>query len=240
MKRIAALLLAMILIFSLAACGEKKTEANRKPEPAPSGEQIEPHEKPAEKNPAEKEPEEEKPAEEKPAEEKPAEEKPAEEKPAEEQTSAGGVLSDFTAEDLDGNTVDASLLKGHKVNMINVWGTFCGPCINEMPELGELSREYSEKGVQIIGLVGDLMTPDGSYDEDLVQLAQDIVEKTGAAYPHLKPSDDLGIRVLSSIQAFPTTFFVDENGVQIGSAVVGAKSKADWAALLDEVLAQVS
>ena len=222
MKRIAALLLAMILIFSLAACGEKKTEENRTTEPAPAGEQ---------KEPADKEPAEEK---------DPAEKEPEEEQPAEEQSAHSGVLSSFTAEDLDGNAVDASLFQGHKVNMINVWGTFCGPCINEMPELAALSEEYSGKGVQIVGLVGDLMSMDGSYDEELVELAQDIVAETGADYPHLKPSDDLSVRILAHIQAFPTTFFVDENGVQIGSAVVGAKSQADWAALLDEVLAQVS
>ncbi|MDO7203808.1 TlpA disulfide reductase family protein [Paraclostridium bifermentans] len=36
--------------------------------------------------------------------------------------------------------------------MINIWGTSCIPCIDEMPELQELSKEVKSKGVNVIGL----------------------------------------------------------------------------------------
>ena len=45
----------------------------------------------------------------------------------------------FTTEDLDGNEVTESILKDKDVTMINIWGTFCPPCIEEMPELAKLS-----------------------------------------------------------------------------------------------------
>lgn len=153
---------------------------------------------------------------------------------------APGVLSEFSAEDLYGNPVDSSIFAGYPINMINVWATFCGPCINEMPDLGELAAEYADRGVQIIGVVSDLAKRDGTYDEELTELARDIVEATGAAYLHLMPSPDLVEKKLQNIQAVPTTFFVDETGAAIGSAyVVGAQSKSDWEATLDALLAEL-
>ena len=130
--------------------------------------------------------------------------------------SAGGILSSFSAEDLDGNSLDQSILEGHTLTMVNVWATFCTPCISEMPELGELADEYADKGVQIVGLISS----------------------TGADYVHIVPSTDL-YGLLYQITSVPTTFFVDETGAQVGYTYLGARDKAEWSAILDEVLAEV-
>ena len=55
--------------------------------------------------------------------------------------SGSGVLAGFTAQDLEGNDVDDSIFDDYDVTMINVWGTFCGPCIQEMPDLGQLAED---------------------------------------------------------------------------------------------------
>ncbi len=146
----------------------------------------------------------------------------------------------FTAEDLDGNEVDQSIFSGCKLTMINIWATFCGPCINEMPELGELSEEYADKGVQIVGIVIDTLDSDGNYDDGQVQLARQIVEQTGANYRHLLPSEDLIEAKLQEVTVVPTTFFVDSDGNQVDSSFSGAKSKEDWSAVIDKMLAKVS
>lgn len=153
-------------------------------------------------------------------------------------TAQSGVLSSFSATDLDGNTVDQSMLADYQLTMVNVWATFCGPCINEMPDLGELAQEYKDKGVQIVGLVSDVLDADGTRNEEQVQTARDIVAETGAAYTHLLPSDDL-LGVLSQIQYVPTTFFVDSTGAQVGSAVISAQSKDQWVETIDAMLAEV-
>lgn len=153
------------------------------------------------------------------------------------QTKAG-VLSSFSTTDLDGNTVDQSILADYDLTMINVWATFCGPCINEMPDLGELAQEYADKKVQIIGLVSDVLNTDGTISEEQVQTARDIVEQTGANYVHLLPSEDL-YGVLGQISAVPTTFFVDKEGAQVGSAIVSAQSKDKWVQTIDEMLTEV-
>ena len=153
-------------------------------------------------------------------------------------TTQAGVLSSFSATDLDGNTIDQSMLADYDLTMVNVWATFCRPCINEMPDLGELAQEYQEKGVQIIGLVSDVLNTDGTINEEQVQTARDIVSQTGATYTHLLPSEDL-YGVLSQIQYVPTTFFVDSTGAQVGSAVISAQSKDKWVETIDAMLAEV-
>lgn len=153
-------------------------------------------------------------------------------------TEQAGVLSSFSATDLDGNTVDQSILADYDLTMVNVWATFCGPCINEMPDLGELAQEYADKKVQIIGLVSDVLNTDGTISEEQVQTARDIVEQTGANYLHLLPSEDL-YGVLGQISAVPTTFFVDSEGKQVGSAIVSAQSKEKWVQTIDAMLTEV-
>lgn len=149
-----------------------------------------------------------------------------------------GILSTFTAQDLEGNTVTQDVLEGHTLTMVNVWATFCGPCISEMPELGELSAEYADRGVQIIGMVSDVWTSDGAIDPDQVALAQEIADTTGADYLHIIPGEDL-YGLLAQIGSVPTTFFVDEEGHQVGSAYLGARNKETWQEILDQMLQEV-
>ncbi len=153
-------------------------------------------------------------------------------------TEQAGVLSSFSTTDLDGNIVDQSVLADYDLTMVNVWATFCRPCIKEMPDLGELAQEYADENVQIIGLVSDVLNTDGTISEEQVQTARDIVEQTGADYLHLLPSADL-FGVLGQISAVPTTFFVDSEGEQVGYAVVSAQSKDKWVETIDAMLAEV-
>lgn len=154
------------------------------------------------------------------------------------QETSKGVLSDFTATDLNGNTVDPSIFADYDLTMVNVWATYCGPCLKEMPDLGELATEYEDKGVRIVGLVSDTMNADGSISADQVETAQAIVESTQADYLHILPSEDL-MGIIYQITSVPTTFFVDSTGAQVGTAYIGAKSKEDWASIIDSTLAEV-
>ena len=59
----------------------------------------------------------------------------------------------FETTDLDGNAVTVEeLFSQHKLTMINLWGTYCGPCIGEMPDLEILSQRLAEKDCAIVGL----------------------------------------------------------------------------------------
>jgi thiol-disulfide isomerase/thioredoxin len=51
----------------------------------------------------------------------------------------------------DGKPQSLSLLKGHPV-VVNFWASWCGPCVEEMPSLAQLHREYAKKGIEFVGL----------------------------------------------------------------------------------------
>lgn len=149
-----------------------------------------------------------------------------------------GILSQFSAQDLEGNELDQSMLQGHTLTMVNVWATFCTPCISEMPDLGTLAQEYEDQGVQVVGLVSDVIDMEGNLDPDQMELAREIVDSTSANYTHLVPSVDL-YGLLYQISSVPTTFFVDETGAQVGGTYIGAKDKDQWQEIIDQLLAEV-
>ncbi len=153
---------------------------------------------------------------------------------------AAPILGEFTATDLAGNEVTQSVFEGHPVTMVNVWATFCGPCLREMPDLGALHQEFSEQGFQILGIVTDVQAPDGSISQEQVDLAAQIAEETGASYLHLLPSEDLIACLLWQVSSVPTTIFVDETGALIGKGYLGSRDAAAWRSIIEEKLEAVS
>ena len=153
-----------------------------------------------------------------------------------------GSFSKFTAVDLDGKTVTEDIFKDKKLTMINIWGTFCGPCINEMPDLNRLHQEYADKGFQIIGIVCDVgLSASGEYyDVSLYNDALDVVETTGVTYKNLLPSYSLDRIKLREVYSIPETVFVDENGNVIGESYIGSRNYENWKAIIDSMMDSVS
>lgn len=128
-----------------------------------------------------------------------------------------GAFPTFETKDINGNTVTNDIFAGKKLTVVNIWGTYCGPCINEMPELAAWAAEMPED-VQIIGLVSDLQ----SYDNTAtLNTARMICEKTGVTYPNLVANEDF-YDLLVDVTGVPTTIFVDGNGNVVGDEIVGA------------------
>ena len=155
--------------------------------------------------------------------------------PDAEDTASAGILSSFSTTDLEGNAADESLFAGYKLTMVNIWATYCGPCISEMPDLGALAAEYADKGFQIVGLVSDALDSDGNVDAAQVEKAKEIVASTGADYTHILPGEGT-YGLLSQIYAVPTTLFVDSEGRQVGTAYMSAKSLEAWKEIVDPLL----
>lgn len=125
------------------------------------------------------------------------------------------------------------------MTLVNVWGTYCGPCLDEMPGLGELHEEYEPKGVNIIGIVIDVQDERLQVNEEQQALAQEIAEKTGADYTHLIISEEMIDPVLSKFNAIPASFFVDSDGNIVSEFYIGSKSKEDWADIVETNLANL-
>lgn len=142
---------------------------------------------------------------------------------------------EFTTVDLDGNEVTQEIFGEKKLTMVNVWGTFCSPCIQEMPALGELAEEYKED-MQILGIISDVIQMDEVVSDAALEEAKRIVEATKAEYTHLVTSQDLLEGFVSGISAVPTTFFVDQEGNIMGVGVSGARSKEKWQEIIEAFL----
>lgn len=147
--------------------------------------------------------------------------------PAQEESSP--IFITFEATDLEGNTVSEEVFTRSRLTMVNVWATYCNPCLREMPGLGELAAEYDRSEFQIIGVVSDVTEGE---DQTLVE---SLVQQTGAQYTHLLANDSIGQAILSSVDAVPTTFFFDQEGAYLGG-VVGSAEKSDWEDLIHELL----
>lgn len=117
----------------------------------------------------------------------------------------------FEAFDLAGQTQSSDQWLGKSPLVLNFWGTWCGPCRREMPDLIKLYHEYSSRGVEMIGFaVND--TPDRvksfnrQYNLPWIMLMADrqLMAKYG---------------VMTGI---PTTIFIDRNGREL-KRYVGAQ-----------------
>lgn len=143
----------------------------------------------------------------------------------------------FTSVTVEGEEVDTSVFEGSKLTMVNIWATFCGPCIREMPDLQKISEEYKDKDFQIVGIVCDVtMNSDGSYNADLLKDAKDIIEETGVKYTNILPSESLNKIKLDEVYSVPETIFVDEKGNLVGDSYVGSRSYEQWSQIIDHIL----
>ena len=142
----------------------------------------------------------------------------------------------FTATDLNGRIVTSEIFEKNKVTTLNIWGTFCGPCIREMPDLAKLNEANKGKGVEVVGIVVDILDRKGNVDSRIKSTAETIIAQTGANYTNIVPSKEMLNGLLKNVQAVPATIFVDSNGNQIGEVFLGSKSQKDWQKIIDEIL----
>ena len=148
---------------------------------------------------------------------------------------AGSKIS-FSSTDLNGKAVTESIFAENKITMLNIWGTFCPPCIREMPDLAKLNEENKAKGVQVVGIPIDIVDPYGKILAPERKDADKIISATGANYTHVVPNPAMLSGFLRNIQAVPATIFVDSNGVQLGKMYLGARSQKDWQKIIDGLM----
>ena len=153
-------------------------------------------------------------------------------RPLKEEASDGAFIS-FETTDLDGNTVKSEdLFAGHKVTMINIWTTWCGPCVEEMPGLEELNKELAGKNCQIIGICDD--TAD---DIQAIEEAKAILKEKGVTYTNLVQTEEMRDQLPTSV--YPISYFVDSEGRVLASPELGANLNA-YSARIDKILVQMT
>lgn len=132
----------------------------------------------------------------------------------EEPPEVGDKIIAFELEGLNGEMISTDQYKGRPM-VINFWGTFCPPCVEETPALQRMYEKYKDQGVVILGV--------NLGEKDLIRVNQ-FVEQFGVTYPILL-DPELYVRDRYGVRSYPTTFFVDASGtvreVKIGGMTEG-------------------
>ncbi len=146
----------------------------------------------------------------------------------------------FETTGIDGKTYTEKVFSDYDLTLVNVFTTWCSPCVKEIPELQELYKEMKDKGVGVAGVVLDTTDEKGNQDEEAVKKAGILQEKTKAKYPFLIPDTTMMNGRLQGISAFPETFFVDKDGNIVGDTYTGSHTLDEWKKIVEKELKNVS
>ncbi len=130
--------------------------------------------------------------------------------------AADGVpFGSFTTTSVYGYEVTDAVFADYDLTLVNVWATWCPPCIEEMDELEEVYQTLPAN-VNVLTLCDD-----GSTETDL---AIQILEENGCNFEAIAINDEIrnGFMTTQQITAFPTSVFVDSAGNVFGTPIVGA------------------
>lgn len=108
---------------------------------------------------------------------------------------------DFTLQTAAGDTVQLSDFLGQPV-LINFWATWCGPCRIEMPVIQERFERDKEEGLVVLAV---------NFDESLEEVAAYGEELGLTFHLVLDPGGEIQTRYRN--RSYPTTFFVDAQGI---------------------------
>lgn len=122
--------------------------------------------------------------------------------------------------------------RGH-ILIVNVWATWCVPCLREVPDLLTLQTEYADRGVRLLGIAVDEPTPQAA---DVEQFRKRYFPNF-LTYARSGPDLDELTRVIDPAwnEVVPTTYIIDRSG-QIKRRIQGRKSLEQFRTVLQTVL----
>lgn len=121
-------------------------------------------------------------------------------------------MNDFSAKTFDDQTFTQKDFENYDLTMVNIWATWCGSCVDEMPDLEKVYEGLPEN----VNMISICVDGDESYD-----LAKQAIDENGIKYKVLIPDDKLCKSLTDSMDALPTTIFVDKEGNIVGDEQVG-------------------
>ena len=126
----------------------------------------------------------------------------------------GVPAPDFTLPDLDGKMVSLADYKD-KVVLLNIWATWCPPCVEEMPSMEKLYQELKDEGFEILAV---------SIDVSGAKAVIPFMKKHKLSFSAL--TDTKGaIKSLYQTTGVPESFIIDKDGIVV-EKIMGPR---DWA-----------
>lgn len=126
----------------------------------------------------------------------------------------GSMAPEFSLATLDKQVHQLSDFEGKSL-VINFWGTFCPPCVNEMPALQKQYDQWKEDNVVVLGI---------NLSESTITV-KNFINQHNITFPIVIDNNDQ-IRKKYNVQYYPTTFFIDSSGV-IQDKFIGEMKEQD-------------
>ncbi len=126
-----------------------------------------------------------------------------------------------------GGTVSLASMRG-KVVLVDFWGTFCGPCVDEMPVLVRLAQEYGPRGVAFVAPSLD------DPDRAVVEVGVFIDRQVPALAPYAAFGNDASANAFG-VRALPTMVVIDRSGKVIAT-YIGSASEREWRSRIESAL----
>ena len=122
-----------------------------------------------------------------------------------------------------------------KVTLVNFWATWCAPCLKEIPALMELAQELSPQGFELVAV--SLDDPDMGDAQILSFLDRFFPGFT--TYARLDYEMSTPVAVIDPVwnEILPTSYVLDRDG-RVAAKIQGGKSKAEFAATIEPLLAK--
>lgn len=118
-----------------------------------------------------------------------------------------GTIEDpsFSGKTMDGKDFALKDMKGRLI-LVDFWGTWCPPCVAELPQLQKFHKEFEKHGFEVVGVASDDLDTLKDFSKDKLELSwTNVVDADG------KISDKFGIN------AFPTSLLIDQEGNHIAT-----------------------
>ena len=119
-----------------------------------------------------------------------------------ESSIAGQPGSDMTFQTLEGRNLTIFELR-NSVILLNFWGTWCRPCLEEIPDLIKLSHRFQSQGLHVIGVTLESGSPDDirtftkTHGMDYIVVIGDLDE----------------VKLKFQVMGFPASVLIDREGI---------------------------
>ena len=134
--------------------------------------------------------------------------------------------TDLFLSTLDGKGTKLAPVAGKQLTLVNLWATWCSPCVGEMPALSKLHEKYKARGFQVVGI---------DVDENPA-LVQQFLAKHPVRYPVLTSTPNKTVAALGALEALPTTLLLDETG-DVSEVIVGVLEIPELEKTIEQKLA---
>lgn len=136
----------------------------------------------------------------------------------------GNLAPDFQLQDIEGQTVILSNLRGNPV-ILNFWATWCGWCVVEMPYLQEIFSDWQDKGLVILAI---------NKGETHAE-AQEFMEINSLSFTALLDTDE-AVSLKYGVSGIPVTIFIDKDGIIKENRLGAFSSTAEIESYLEKII----